>query len=271
MEKPCVICDVSMIRTKNLSYEYWARRRTCSMACSAELRRREPGKYSYWAGKPRSEKTRRKIGDAHRGKALTAEHRKNISEAHKASGLKPPGRVEYWPLSEESKAKISASRKGKHGGPSHHNWKENAGYDAMHSYARRNFEKPLGCEHCGEIGRKKYEWALRNPPAMSRDRATWLYLCVPCHIRYDQSKASVRPNRLDPKTYKRVHARVNRAYAKTGRCENCRVERKTAWANRTGEYRAEDRSDWAELCYSCHKRFDLGRIVIPAYDGTLAL
>lgn len=62
-----------------------------------------------------------------------------------------------------------------------------------------------------------------------------------------------------------LHAWVRRHLIKTGICSHCGVApvRKqrspTHWANISGEYR-RDLTDYAELCVSCHRLFDHGKL-----------
>ncbi len=61
---------------------------------------KKTGQIPWTKGRPRSEETKRKISEAHRGKRLSEEHKRKIGDGNR-------GKV----LSDETKAKISASRK----------------------------------------------------------------------------------------------------------------------------------------------------------------
>lgn len=79
---------------------------------------------------------------------------------------------------------MSAALQGKRVGADNPNWRgDDAGYHAMHSYARRTFEA-VPCEHCGEV-KTRMEWATRHDRPASRERGDWLMLCVRCHRLYD--------------------------------------------------------------------------------------
>ena len=67
------------------------------------------GKQAWNKGKSPSEKTRKKMSDAHKGKQLSAEHKKKIGEKNK--GRRPMLGKRH---SEESKKKMSEAQKGKH-------------------------------------------------------------------------------------------------------------------------------------------------------------
>lgn len=63
----------------------------------------------------------------------------------------------------------------------------------------------------------------------------------------------------DKVSYAGIHMWLAINYIKTGACEECLVIRRTTWANISDEYK-RDRDDWRELCYSCHKKYDMGKI-----------
>jgi predicted CXXCH cytochrome family protein len=58
-------------------------------------------------------------------------------------------------------------------------------------------------------------------------------------------------------TYTAFHSRVYRTRTKTGICTRCHAPSKTEWANLTGRYEHTD--DYAEMCRSCHRRYDHAR------------
>lgn len=62
------------------------------------------------------------------------------------------------------------------------------GYSPIHRWMHRHF--PLGgrCEHCGCTD-KRTEYASIGH-AYTRDRASWLELCKPCHIAFDGTHSS---------------------------------------------------------------------------------
>lgn len=68
------------------------------------------------------------------------------------------------------------------------------------------------------------------------------------------------------RSYRLLHRWINRHYPKTGTCSNCHLTgltgRKIHWANISHTY-IDDISDWIELCATCHKRYDLGKIILP--------
>ncbi len=73
------------------------------------------------AGFHHSEKTKNKIGDAHRGKIVSEVSREKISETRKR--LHFPSWCKGLKLSKETREKISAARMGKYLGPDNPNWR----------------------------------------------------------------------------------------------------------------------------------------------------
>jgi len=72
------------------------------------------------------------------------------------------------------------------------NWKgDNVGYIGIHSWLRKNFNKPIRCELCNKIpknakdNRTKLEWANKSGKYL-RDRTDWICLCTKCHCNYDK-------------------------------------------------------------------------------------
>ena len=65
--------------------------------------------------------------------------------------------------------------------------------------------------------------------------------------------------------YGALHSWIVRKLGKAVSCTNCRVldAKKYEWANLSGQYR-RDLADWVQLCCSCHKKLDYGRI--PGWD-----
>jgi hypothetical protein len=64
----------------------------------------------------------------------------------------------------------------------------------------------------------------------------------------------------DRATYNAIHVWHLRHWKKSGCCEWCGAGVKvTDWANLSGKYLRDDPTDWAELCRSCHQKYDRGR------------
>lgn len=97
-------------------------------------------------------------------------------------------------MSEEAKAKMIESRKGKAVGKEHWQWKgENVGYVALHAWIRRHLPKPERCQICNERPPKdvaniatKYLRALPWTADIlietyNRDLKNWQWLCRKCH------------------------------------------------------------------------------------------
>lgn len=118
-----------------------------------------------------------------KGKKLSFEHIKNLSNSHK--GIK------------QSKESIT-KRVNKTKGSNHCFWKgEKVGYDALHTWLKREFGKPYKCEQRGCIyprhnargvlmlSPSRYEWANITGEYL-RDRDNWKMMCPSCHRKYDR-------------------------------------------------------------------------------------
>jgi hypothetical protein len=281
MEKTkCCPCGKSFDKPSKLTWRSWETRRYCSAACQAVF-------HKPWLGKKRSEATKQRISETKKATGISgdlhwrwkddADHSairkwrtRNVPKVGRCADCDAQGPTEWASLDVEpgrdetsSWIELCAACRRKRAempkGEEHHRWKgEKAGYGAIHMWALTHFVRPPACEHCGRTDALKYEWAQKAENPLSRQREDWLNLCVPCHIKYDGTHASVRTPKVSREHYRRAHWRRARV-PKQGICFHCHTERKTAWANRTGLY-LDDNSDWVELCYPCHKLYDLGKL-----------
>jgi len=71
--------------------------------------------------------------------------------------------------------------------------KEDAGYEALHAWAHKYFEKKITCQHCGAT--QHLDWASREGN-YTRDRKDWLILCRKCHMAYDRENNIWKPERF---------------------------------------------------------------------------
>ena len=102
-----------------------------------------------------------------KGKNLSKEHRKKLSESH--LGNKP---------SIETRKKMSESATGEKSSQ----WKgDNVGYSALHTWVSKRKEKPKLCEIC----RKKRPIDLANKGVYDRNIENWEWLCRKCHMLSD--------------------------------------------------------------------------------------
>jgi hypothetical protein len=103
-------------------------------------------------GKHHTEETRRKISEANRGQNRSEEARRKISEAKKEE--KHPG------------------------------WKGDAAkYGALHDWVRRHKPSSPTCEHCHR--QVKHLDAANISGEYRRDITDYLWLCRPCHWKFD--------------------------------------------------------------------------------------
>lgn len=60
-------------------------------------------------------------------------------------------------------------------------------YNTLHTWVRRNKQKPKQCEQCGQ--ERYLQWANKDGK-YRRNLNDYVALCVPCHVRYDVSHNS---------------------------------------------------------------------------------
>jgi hypothetical protein len=66
-------------------------------------------------------------------------------------------------------------------------WKgDKVGYSGLHRWIAKHLGKPLKCQHCGSITKRKYEWANIDHQ-YRRVKKDFMRLCTSCHRRYDLS------------------------------------------------------------------------------------
>ncbi len=128
-----------------------------------------------------SKETREKMSKAKKGKPLSEEHKKHLSESHKGSKNVMFGRKH----SKKTKEKIRKKIIGKFVGSKNHQWKgENASYYCKHTWVIKWKGAPRYCEHCGRTDKRKYEWANINHK-FRRNLDDYIRLCTSCHRKYD--------------------------------------------------------------------------------------
>ena len=112
-----------------------------------------------------------------KGKKLSEEHRKKLSEAHKGKKLPP--------FTEEHKRRIANAQN--HEKSVH--WKgDNVGYSQLHIYLRKYLPKPEYCQKCNNVEPRD----LANITGIyNRDYANWMYLCVRCHLDLDKGLENI--------------------------------------------------------------------------------
>ena len=83
------------------------------------------------------------------------------------------------------------------------------------------------------------------------------------HIPWNKGTQGLMPtpkNLKEKPSYGALHQWVRRWKGKPPKCEVCgQTERRMTWANISREYK-RDLDDFVALCYSCHKKYDLGLI-----------
>ncbi len=93
------------------------------------------------------------------------------------------------PMSEETKQKVSKSRKGKYTGTNNHKWKgDKASYFAKHIWMFTNYGKATQCEECKITSDKKQIHWANISDKYKRERSDWKQLCVSHHSKFDRLK-----------------------------------------------------------------------------------
>lgn len=130
-------------------------------------------------GIKRSIETRRKIGEAQKGrpinwKAIYAMREKTLGNKFQLGRKHTP---------EEIQKIIDAQT-----GDKHWAWKGNSvGYASLHAWLRKHYGKPRRCELCLlDDPNRRYHWANKTGKYL-RDISDWFRLCVSCHKKHDLS------------------------------------------------------------------------------------
>ena len=104
--------------------------------------------------------------------------------------------------------------------------------------------KKLSIEHKKKIGKNNIGKHSNPRPTITADK----------HYLWKGDKAS----------YCAKHVWIKKHFGIPDICENIECSsssKKYSWANISGKYTRE-RKDWIKLCYSCHKKLDLGILTI---------
>ena len=94
--------------------------------------------------------------------------------------------MKRWKLSDETKAKVAASKRGS----KNPRWLGNSDLQATHAWLKRNCPKQGVCEHCGKEGKTEYAFK-HHPKPYTRDVADYEELCRRCHMAADGRLAAM--------------------------------------------------------------------------------
>lgn len=148
-------------------------------------------------GKKHTNKTKKKISLALKGRMLTKEHIDKLKPTQFKKGHIPWNKdlpSELQPLygkkhSETTKQKIRDKKIGKTRpditGKRNGRWKgDEVGYHALHTWMREHYPKPKQCKRCNK---KTEKLELSNiSGAYKRDIEDFEWLCHSCHIKYEK-------------------------------------------------------------------------------------
>jgi len=118
-------------------------------------------------------------------------------------------------------------------------------------------------------GPKNTNWKGGKPKCKFCNKILSSYATIQCRACYKKFHIESHCYQWQEKpTYKAVHRWMERKYIKLSKCEFCNKNpgkakdgrNKIQWANKSGNYK-RNREDWLCLCVSCHKKYDLNRII----------
>lgn len=134
-----------------------------------------------------------------RGQKQTDIARLKMSIAKKGRAPWNKGKKGVYSHSEKTKMKIRESNIGKHANERSGNWKGDAvGYQALHTWLRKEFGHPIECEECGKLGRferNRKTWNIQYANIIEtyrRVRSNFKMLCRSCHMKFDYSRGRTR-------------------------------------------------------------------------------
>ena len=149
-------------------------------------------------------------------------------------------------------------------------------FNAIHRY---NKFCSSGCFGLSELGRANPNWkggvSTASAVCMNcqenfvckRSNHDGKFCSTACHYDFN-TKTGKWVNEKNPgwlgddAGYGAIHNWIRRKFGEPTKCEKClktNNERKINWANKGHTYK-RIKSDWVQLCYSCHRLFDYGKI-----------
>ena len=109
-----------------------------------------------------------------------------------------PGGVSYWrgkKMSDEHRKKLSEAKLRRYADKTRHpSWRgDDVGYFGLHGWIQSVKGRPTTCEGCDKKGLvgNKIHWANKSH-LYKREVSDWVRLCVPCHSKYDRGFKQTR-------------------------------------------------------------------------------
>lgn len=153
------------------------------------------GGVGFWAGKTRSDKTKKAVAAGVKKLWADPEYRKHMSEVHKGQHSSPAtefkfikgkpkcldcGKLLINYTSKYCKRHVNVETRSP-------GWTgNNVGYGALHAWVRKYLGTPSICWYCKITTAKKYHWANVSGE-YKREKTDWYRLCVSCHSYYDKN------------------------------------------------------------------------------------
>lgn len=133
-------------------------------------------------------------------------------------------------FSDEHKARLSESNRGKNAGERHPNFGKHLSEETRKKIADAHRGKPLSLERRQQISAAKLAKGVSTKPGA-------------------------------------IHKWLRHWYPLTGVCETCGATGRTSYASLTQHIYTRNRLDYAELCSSCHLKLDYGSEQRPSQAG----
>ena len=130
-----------------------------------------------------------------------------------------------------------------------------------------NSEAHLGYKH-SDAWKRRHSEMIKGRPSRLKGRPLSHKegcLCGPCKAKRGETLGTGNNNwKGDDVGYIGIHEWLYVNYGKASFCENPNcpgTSKNYDWSNVSGLYK-RDKSDWQQLCHSCHRLFDNGRLLL---------
>lgn len=120
-------------------------------------------------------------------------------------------------------------------GENHPSWKgDKASVDTFHQWLNQKIGKPTYCQNdeCPRVS-TYFEWCLKRGKKYSRDPESYVWLCRPCHRKYDQTPERLAQLKKNLIWYKKVSAMKPGEFERLKSlkiCSKCKERPKVKWS-----------------------------------------
>ena len=95
-------------------------------------------------------------------------------------------------------------------GENHNQWREKAGYSAVHKWVRKQKEEPKCCEHCKKVSPPNKLHLSHKDHNYTRILEEWMFLCPKCHRKYDTDNGLINMAGENHWAYGKHHTKETR-------------------------------------------------------------